>query len=335
VQFLIEKLYQKQDLTFPESEHLFENMLSGNITPIAISAILTALKLKGETADEVAGLVKTLRNVAEPYPKVEGLYADCCGTGGDGLNTFNVSTASAFVAAECGLTIVKHGNRSVSSRSGSADIIEALGIDIMATAERSKQCLDLHKYAFLFAPKYHPLMAHVGPVRKQLATGTIFNLAGPLANPAAPPIQLMGVNRKELCQPLAEVLKKIECSRALVVYGSGLDEVALHGDTSAVMVDDGVIKPLLLTPKDAGLDYQSLESIQLKPDDVPLDVFQAVLEGKGSKAMTDMVSFNTGTLLWLSGQYDSIKTATTIANQAILDGAVANKLATIRAFYHD
>jgi anthranilate phosphoribosyltransferase len=335
VQFLIEKLYQKQDLTFPESEHLFENMLSGNITPIAISAILTALKLKGETADEVAGLVKTLRNVAEPYPKVEGLYADCCGTGGDGLNTFNVSTASAFVAAECGLTIVKHGNRSVSSRSGSADIIEALGIDIMATAERSKQCLDLHKYAFLFAPKYHPLMAHVGPVRKQLATGTIFNLAGPLANPAAPPIQLMGVNRKELCQPLAEVLKKLKCSRALVVYGSGLDEVALHGDTTAVMVDDGVIKPLLLTPKDAGLDYQSLESIQLKPDDVPLEVFQAVLEGNGSKAMTDMVSFNTGTLLWLSGQYDSIKTATTIANQAILDGAVANKLATIRAFYHD
>ncbi|MFT5520901.1 MAG: anthranilate phosphoribosyltransferase [Enterobacterales bacterium] len=335
MQALIEKLYQKQDLTFSESEQLFENILSGNTDPIVISAILMALKIKGETADEVAGLVKTLRNVAEPYPKLKGLYADCCGTGGDGLNTFNVSTASAFVAAECGLTIVKHGNRSVSSRSGSADIIEALGIDIMATAERSKQCLDLHQYAFLFAPKYHPLMAHVGPVRKQLATGTIFNLAGPLANPAAPPIQLMGVNRKELCQPLAEVLQKLECKRALVVYGSGLDEVALHGDTTAVMVDDGVIKPLLLTPKDAGLDYQSLESIQLKPIDDPLDVFQTVLAGKGSKAMTDMVSFNTGTLLWLSGQYDSIKTATTIANQAILDGAVANKLAAIRAFYND
>ena len=263
MQNIIEKLYQKQHLSITDSELLFKNMLAGELEPVVISAILMALKVKGETADEVAGLVKTIRSVAEPFPSVDGLYADCCGTGGDGFNTFNVSTASAFVAAECGLKMVKHGNRSVSSRYGSADVIEALGIDINATAKRAKACLDLNQYTFLYAPKYHPLMAHVGPVRKKLATGTIFNLAGPLANPAAPPVQLMGVSRKELCLPLAEVLQKLDCKRALVVCGSGLDEIALHGDTTAVMVDDGKIINMTLKPEDAGLDYQPLQAIQL------------------------------------------------------------------------
>ncbi|PCJ46710.1 MAG: anthranilate phosphoribosyltransferase [Gammaproteobacteria bacterium] len=334
MQTIIEKLYQKKHLSLADSQQLFEKMLAGDLNPVVISAILMALKIKGETADEVAGLVKTIRAVAEPFPLVEGIYADCCGTGGDGFNTFNVSTASAFVAAECGLNMVKHGNRSVSSRSGSADIIEALGIDINASAEQSKACLDLNQYTFLFAPKYHPLMAQVGPVRKQLATGTIFNLAGPLANPAAPPVQLMGVNRKELCLPLAEVLLKLDCKRALVVCGSGLDEIALHSDTTAVMVDDGKIINMIIKPQDAGLDYQPLEAIQLSAEDDPLTIFQNVIAGKGSSAMTDMVSLNAGTLLWLSGQFDSIKAATNVAKQALLDGAVANRVASIKAFYH-
>ena len=333
MQQLMENLYRGEDLSFTDSQLLFEQMLAGKMDPVTITAILIALKVKGESASEVAGLVKSIRTMAQPFAAPEGIYADCCGTGGDGFNTFNVSTASAFVAAECGLPVVKHGNRSVSSRCGSADIIEALGIDLKSSAETSRQCLDLNQYCFLFAPEYHPLMAHVVPVRKQLATSSIFNLAGPLANPSAPPVQLMGVCRKELCQPLAEVLLQLDCKRALVVYGAGLDEIALHDKTHGVMVDDGKLQQLTLSPKDAGLEPQPLAAIQLTATDQPVDIFLNVLQGKGSAAMTDMVAFNTGALLWLAGHFDSIKDATKIAKQAIMDGAVANKLSAVQEFY--
>ncbi len=335
MQPLIDSIYRGETQSYTDSQRLFELMLSGHMEAETIAAILLALKRKGEQATEVAGLVKSIRSAALPFAAPEGLYADCCGTGGDGFNTFNVSTASAFVAAECGLPIVKHGNRSVSSRAGSADIIEAIGIDLNSSATTARQCLDLHQYCFLFAPKYHPLMAHVGPVRKQLATSTIFNLAGPLANPAAPPVQLMGVCRKELCLPLAEVLLQLDCKRALVVYGAGLDEIALHDETTAVMVDDGKIRQLILRPEDAGLQSQPLSSIQLQESDQPLAIFLQVLQGKGSNAMTDMVAFNSGTLLWLAGLSASIKEATEMAKQAIRDGAVANRLAAVQGFYNE
>ncbi len=330
---LINDLYAGNDLSFENSTALFEEMLSGEMDPIIISSILTALKTKGEASSEIAGLVKTMRKGAKTIGTPQSsIYADCCGTGGDGFNTFNVSTASAFVAATCGLSMVKHGNRSVSSKFGSADIIEAIGIDLASTAEKTKQCLDLHDFCFLFAPAYHPLMAHVVPVRKKLATSTIFNLAGPLANPAAPPVQLMGVCREELCKPLAEVLLQLNCKRALVVYGAGLDEIALHDKTTAVMVDDGSIVEMELTPEDAGLERQPLEAIQLNDED-PVQLFLDVLSGNGSKAMTDVVALNTGTLLWLAGNYDSIKLATSIAKKAILEGAVAEKVKAIQDFY--
>ena len=332
---LIESLYQGKDLSFDDSRQLFKQMFSGSMEPVTIASILVALKIKGEKSSEIAGLVQTLRECAVPFDSPEGIFADSCGTGGDGLNTLNVSTASAFVAAECGLPMVKHGNRSVSSRFGSADIIEAIGIDLDSSVEKSRQCLDLHRYSFIFAPKYHPLMASVTPVRKQLATSTIFNLAGPLANPAAPPIQLMGVCRKELCQPLAEVLLKLGCERALVVFGAGLDEVALHDETTAVLVKDGKTQVMTIKPEDAGLIRQPLASIQLSEQDQPVEIFLDVLDGRGSKAMTDMVALNTGTLLWLAGLHETIKDATQYAKQTILDGAVSNRLSAIQEFYHD
>jgi len=332
---LIETLYRGDDLSFDDSRELFKQMFTGSMEAATIAGILIALKVKGEKSTEIAALVQTLRECAVAFDSPKGLYADSCGTGGDGLNTLNVSTASAFVAAECGLPMVKHGNRSVSSRFGSADIIEALGIDLDSSTEKSRQCLDENGYSFIFAPKYHPLMASVTPVRKQLATPTIFNLAGPLANPAAPPVQLMGVCRQELCQTLAEVLLHLDCKRALVVYGSGLDEIALHGETTAVMVDNGELRQMTINPEDVGLSRQPLEAIQLKETDQPVEVFLDVLQGRGSVAMTDIVALNTGTLLWLAGLFDSIKQATSIAKQTILDGAVANRLSRIQEFYHD
>jgi len=332
---LIETLYSGEGLSFSDCRKLFKQMFSGEMQPATIAGILIALKVKGETSAEIAALVQTLRDCAVPFSSPETLFADSCGTGGDGMNTLNVSTASAFVAAECGLPMVKHGNRSVSSRFGSADIIEALGIDLNSSPENSRHCLDTNNYNFIFAPKYHPLMASVTPVRKQLATPTIFNLAGPLANPAAPPVQLMGVCRKELCQTLAEVLLQLGCQRALVVYGAGLDEIALHDETTAVMVDNGQLRQLTLCPEDAGLTRQPLEAIQLTDHDQPVEVFLDVLAGKGSAAMTDIVALNTGTLLWLAGLYDSIKEATHIAKQTIVDGAAASRLKAIQEFYHD
>jgi len=332
---LIETLYRGETLSFSDARILFKEMFTGSLDPATIAGILIALKVKGEASSEIAALVKTLRECAVPFSSPKGLFADSCGTGGDGLNTLNVSTASAFVAAECGLPMVKHGNRSVSSRFGSADIIEALGIDLDSSNDKSRECLDLHNYSFIFAPKYHPLMASVTPVRKQLATPTIFNLAGPLANPAAPPVQLMGVCRKELCQTLAEVLLQLDCKRALVVYGAGLDEIALHDETTAVMVDNGKLSQLTLTPEEAGLSRQPLQAIQLDDSDQPVEIFLDVLKGNGTVAMTDIVAFNSGTLLWLAGLYDSIYEATKVAKQTIVDGAVVNRLSAIQEFYHD
>ncbi len=331
---LVETLYRGEDLSYDDSRLLFQQVFSDSMEHVTVAGILIALKVKGEKPAEIAALVKTLRDSSVKFPVPPGLSADSCGTGGDGLNTLNVSTASAFVAAECGLPMIKHGNRSVSSRFGSADIIEALGIDLNSSPEKSLACFDSHRYSFLFAPKYHPSMASVTPVRKHLATRSIFNLAGPLANPAAPPVQVMGVYRKELCQTLAEVLLHLDCQRAMVVHGSGLDEIALHGETHAVLLHDGKIKQMTLSPNDAGLEHQPLEAIQLNESDHPVELFLNVLQGKGSVAMTDIVAFNTGALLWTSGLFDNIKQATSIAKQAIMDGAVFKKLSTVQEFYH-
>ncbi|MCP4271300.1 MAG: anthranilate phosphoribosyltransferase [Gammaproteobacteria bacterium] len=329
----VETLFSGEDLSYEDARLLFKQVFSDTMEHVTIAGILIALKVKGETPTEIAALVQTLRDNAVKFPSPKGLSADSCGTGGDGLYTLNVSTASAFVAAECGLPMVKHGNRSVSSRSGSADIIEALGIDLNASPEKSSGCLQSHGYSFLFAPRYHPSMASVAPVRQKLATRSIFNLAGPLANPAAPPVQLMGVYHQDLCQTLAEALSKLGCENALVVHGSGLDEIALHGDTHAVLLRDGKTEQMTIKPSDAGLETQHLKAIQLSESDDPLAVFLEVIKGRGSVAMTDIVALNTGALLWTAGLYDSIKEATTIAKQAILDGAVANKLADIQDYY--
>ncbi len=330
---LVETLFSGEDLSYEDARLLFKQVFSDAMDHITIAGILIALKVKGETPTEIAALVQTLRDNAVKFPSPEGLSADSCGTGGDGFHTLNVSTASAFVAAECGLPMVKHGNRSVSSRSGSADIIEALGIDLNSSPEKSSGCYQSHGYSFLFAPRYHPSMASVAPVRQKLATRSIFNLAGPLANPAAPPVQLMGVYHQDLCQTLAVALSKLGCESALVVHGSGLDEIALHGNTHAVLLRDGKTEQMTIKPSDAGLETQPLKAIQLSDSDDPLAVFLDVIKGRGTEAMTDIVALNTGALLWTAGLYDSIREATTIAKQSILDGVVANKLADIQEYY--
>src|SRR6185295_11009144 len=220
------RLLAGEDLPSEDAEHLFERLVLGKLEPAEIAGMLIALRMKGETADEMIGAARALSAAAEPFERPDYLFADCCGTGGDGSGLINVSTATAFVAAACGLPIAKHGNRSVSSRCGSADVLEALGARIEIEPVKARAMLDELGFCFLFAPAYHPGMKHAAAVRRQLQVRTVMNLLGPCINPARPPVQLLGVADAGKLERIAAVLISMGVENALVVHGSGLDEVA-------------------------------------------------------------------------------------------------------------
>lgn len=325
---IMQALYRGENLSSGACDELFKAMLGGDMSDIEIAGVLIALKVKGESGEEVASLVKLLRERAEPISRPDGLYADCCGTGGDGLGTFNVSTAAALTASACGLPMVKHGNRAASSPSGSADIIELCGIDLAMPANALSRLLNELGFCFLFAPAFHPLVGKVMPVRRGLATSTIFNLAGPLANPTSPPVQLMGVCEESLLQPMADVLQRIGCEKGLVVYGAGLDEVAIHDATQAILVTPDEQQPMTIDVSDFGVPNHELSSIQLKGQD-PKAVFESVIEGRADDAKLDMVAINTGALLWLAGEAPSLKAGAETARTALEEGRVANHLQSL------
>ena len=220
---IINKLYEQQPLTQEESQQLFDIIIRGELDPILMASALTALKIKGETPDEIAGAAKALLANANPFPRPDYDFADIVGTGGDGHNTINISTTAAFVAAACGLKVAKHGNRSVSSKSGSSDLLDSFGINLAMSAEDTRAAVDKLGVAFLFAPQYHSGVRHAMPVRQTMKTRTIFNILGPLINPARPNIELMGVYSEELVRPIAETMLKMGMKRAAVVHGCGLD----------------------------------------------------------------------------------------------------------------
>ena len=243
------KLLAGEDLTSDESQHLFERLVLGKLEPAEIAGMLIALRMKSETPEEMIGAAHALSAAALAFDRPDYLFADCCGTGGDGSGLINVSTAAAFVAAACGLPIAKHGNRSVSSKCGSADVLEALGVKIEVSPEAARKMLDETKFCFLFAPAYHPGMKHAALVRRQLSVRTVMNLLGPCINPARPPVQLLGVADPKMLRRIAQTLAAVGVREALVVHGSGLDEVALHGETRAIRLSDGVMTELELTPR--------------------------------------------------------------------------------------
>src|SRR5947209_1327217 len=255
------KLLTGEDLPIEDSEHLFERLVLGKLEPAEIAGMLIALRMKGETAEEMIGAARALSAAAQPFDRPGYLYADCCGTGGDGSGLINVSTATAFVAVGCGLPIAKHGNRSVSSRCGSADVLEAVGARIDLPAAEARALLDETGFCFLFAPAYHPGMKHAALVRRQLEVRTIMNLLGPCINPARPPVQLLGVADPKMLRRIAQTLAAVGVRSALVVHGSGLDEVALHGETRAMRLRDGEIDEMLITPEDAGLERAALSGL--------------------------------------------------------------------------
>ncbi len=255
------RLYDGQSLSRDEAEQLFGALVEGRLPEPSIAGMLVALRLKGETAEEMIGAAKALRAADAPFERPDYLFADTCGTGGDGSSLINVSTAVAFVAAAAGLPVAKHGNRSVTSPCGSADVLERLGVKLDVPAAVSRRALDETGVCFLLAPLYHPGLRHAAPVRRALKVRTIMNLLGPCLNPAEPRVQLLGVAEARHLEPVAKTLASLGVRNALVVHGSGIDEMALHGETQAVRISDGAFETLTITPEDGGLERWPLESL--------------------------------------------------------------------------
>ncbi|CNK70532.1 Anthranilate phosphoribosyltransferase [Yersinia aldovae ATCC 35236] len=299
---LLEKLFRAESLTQAESQHLFAAIVRGELEPSQLAAVLISMKVRGETPAEIAGAAQALLADAQPFPRPDYRFADIVGTGGDGTNSINISTASAFVAASCGVKVAKHGNRSVSSRSGSSDLLAAFGIRLDMSAEQSRLALDELGVCFLFAPQYHPGFRHAMQVRQQLKTRTLFNVLGPLINPARPPLALIGVYSPELVLPIAQTLKTLGYQRAAVVHGGGMDEVAIHAPTYVAELNNGDIESYQLTPADFGLNSHPLGTLQGGAPEENRDILARLLQGKGEPAHAAAVAANVALLLKLHGQ---------------------------------
>lgn len=321
------RLLAGEDLSAEQSQHLFERLVLGRLEPGEIGGMLIALRMKGETPEEMIGAAQALLAAATPFPRPEGLFADCCGTGGDGSGTINVSTAAGLVAAACELPVVKHGNRSVSSRCGSADVLEALGARLDLTPEQARKVLDETGFTFLFAPAYHPGMKHAALVRRQLSVRTVMNLLGPCVNPARPPVQLLGVADPKMLRRIAQVLSALGVEQALVVHGSGLDEVALHAETRAIRLSGGELEELVLTPEEAGCTRTALKALEGGDPEVNAARLKDLLGGGGSEPERQAVALNAGALLWTAGLEPDLREGTARAMDALRSGAAGQVLA--------
>jgi anthranilate phosphoribosyltransferase len=321
-------------LSREESAATFSRFVGGDYTEIEMAAVLAALKTRGETPEVMAGAVEALLASAVPFPRPDGPFADCCGTGGDGGGTVNVSTAAAFARAEIGIPIAKTGNRSISSRCGSADVLEALGVRLDPAPEIARRCLDEAGVAFLFAPHYHPGVRHAAPVRRALGVRTTFNLVGPIANAARPPWQMMGVYDDALCEPAACTLRLLGREVALVVHGGGFDEVALHGPTTGALLQDGAIRTVTLTPEEAGLEPAPLEALAGGGPQENAAWIIAVLEGRGARAHLDAVALNAGALAFATGRAATLREGTREAREALAGRGCARRLRRLAEISH-
>lgn len=315
------KLLTGEDLPSEDARHLFERLVLGKLEPAEIAGMLIALRMKGETPEEMTGAAHALQAAAQPFDRPDYRFADCCGTGGDGSRLINVSTASAFLAAACGLPMAKHGNRSVSSQCGSADVLEALGCRLDVAPDVSRKALDETGFCFLFAPAYHPGMKHAAPVRRQLAVRTVMNLLGPCVNPARPPVQLLGVADPTMLRRIASVLRDTGVERALVLHGAGLDEVALHGETRALLVADGEMRELTITPEEAGIERQPLKAVEGGSPAENAARLRALLDGRGGQADADITILNTAALLMTAGIATDLREGAEMAREQLERGA--------------
>ena len=320
------KLAKKQDLTYAEAEAVMNEIMGGEATPVQMSSYLTALAMKGETIDEITASAAGMR--AHCVKLLHNLdVLEIVGTGGDGSNSFNISTTSSLVIASAGVPVAKHGNRAASSKSGAADVLEALGVNISIPPEKSAQLLKDISICFLFAQNYHVAMKYVAPIRKELGIRTVFNILGPLSNPAGANMELMGVYDESLVEPLAQVMAKLGVSRGMVVYGKdSLDEISMCAPTAVCEIKDGWFQSYELTPEQFG--YERCDKSQLtggSPQE-NAEITKAILEGREKGAKRQAVCLNAGAALYITGKAETIEQGVRMAESLIDDGSALRKL---------
>lgn len=321
----LQKLILKQNLTSDEAENAISRIFS-EATDAQIAAFLTALKMKGEMPEEIAGLARGMKKAANTIaPEVNGKLVDTCGTGGDSTGTINVSTAAAIVTSAAGVPVAKHGNYSITSKSGSADVLAELGIKIDLAPEDVQRTIEKVGIGFMLAPVFHPSMKRVGMIRKELGFRTVFNILGPLTNPAGARAQVIGVFDEALCEPMAKVLGILGTERALVVHGSGMDEISNTGSTRVTELDRGEIRTYTLEPEKMGVGKASISDIAGGSPEENAQYIVNVLKGeKGPKR--DIVVINSGAALLVSGKADSLEAGIAMANETIDSKAALDKL---------
>lgn len=322
------KLTKKQDLTYAEAEGCMNEIMEGKASPVQMSAYLTALAMKGETVEEITASASAMRaHGLRLQHDMEVL--EIVGTGGDGANSFNISTTSSIVIAAAGVPVAKHGNRAASSKSGAADCLEALGVNIAVSEEKSTELLKKIGICFLFAQKYHMAMKYVGPVRKELGIRTIFNILGPLANPAAASLELMGVYDAALVEPLAHVLANLGVTRALVVFGEdGLDEISMSAATKVCEVRDGAFTTFEITPEQFGFTRCDKSELVGGTPAENAAITRAILSGTETGAKRSAVLMNAGAAIYLGGKAKDIAEGIEIAKEMIDSGKALAKLAS-------
>jgi anthranilate synthase/phosphoribosyltransferase len=330
------KLMRAEHLSFEEAEGFMEELTDGNLNVSEMAGFLVALNMKGYTAQEIAGCASVLKRkkqrIVSDIPVV-----DTCGTGGDGLHTFNISSLAALVVAACGVGVAKHGNRAVSSSCGSADFYKELGISIDLAVKNAQQLLAKTHFSFLFAPLYHGAMKHAAPVRKDLGIKTIMNLLGPLANPAEAETQLIGVYAPDLCEKQAQAARMLGVKRVMVVHGlDGIDEISVSAPTRIVEIrEDGKVKDYIFNPEDIGLPAYRLEELRGGTPQENARLGEAIINGEGSKAIRDAVLLNAGAALFIAGKAASIAEGFAKAREALERGLVRKKLEEVRRLSTD
>jgi len=331
IQTALGRIAEKQNLSTEEMAQVMRQIMSGSTTDVQIGAFLLGLRIKGETIDEVTGGVQVLREFASGVEVSGPHLVDIVGTGGDGANLFNVSTAASFVVAAAGGRVAKHGNRSVSSSSGSADVLEAAGVRLDISPEQVAYCVNELGVGFMFALMHHSAMRHVTVARKELGLRTLFNILGPMANPAGLTRQLIGVYDRVLCRPVAEVLQRLGSDHVLVVHSEdGLDEISLAADTHVAELKDGELREYTLQPEQLGLKRESLADLTVEGVDASLQLISAALAG-GEKEdriqrAANMIALNAGAALYVAGIADSISVGVSLANDVLANGTGLKKL---------
>ena len=326
MQAAIKKILAGNDLTTEEMNTVMRIVMTGEATPAQIGGFLVGLRMKGETVDEIASAAKVMRELATGV-KVSGDHVvDIVGTGGDGSNTFNISTACTFVVAAAGGTVAKHGNRSVSSKSGSADLLEAAGVKLDLNAEQVAKCINDVGVGFMFAPMHHSAMKHaIGP-RKEMAVRTIFNVLGPLTNPAGAPNQLLGVFEDALVEPLAEVLNKLGSNHVMVVHSEdGMDEISIGAATNVSELKNGKVTSYTISPEQFGFTKTNISELAVSGAEESLAVIKKVLNNEAGPAK-DIVKFNSGAAIYVAGLADSLEAGIEKAEEVIASGAAKAKL---------